>query len=564
MTAATPTAVALPSATTTAVPLPAARAAAISWNFGDLFDALDLALAPRTALIHGDLIRTWGEFGARSNRLARALLERGLRPGDKVAFFLRNSPAYLELFAACVKARLVHVNVNYRYVEAELDHVLRSCDARAVVFDTEFVPQIEALRGGLPHDTVFAVVGGEDDSASPAAHDTRAWSFERLCTEGDPGPLQIARSGDDLYFQCTGGTTGMPKAVMWRQHDRISLFGMARGDNARDHAESVATRSNHPVVVPACPLMHSTGLTTALLTLCAGGAVVTLTDHRFDPTELLTTIDRRNVTSVAIVGDAFGRPILDALQRDSASFSLQSVTSISSAGVMWSAECKQELLRYFTQATLRDSLGSSEGSGLAAMETRPGAAAETGAFALGEGVKVFTDDLREVEPGSGELGRIAKSGFIPLGYYRDETKTAETFPTIDGVRYAVPGDWCRVEADGTIRLIGRGSTCINTGGEKVFPEEVETALCRLHGVVDALVIGVPDDRWGEVVVAVVQRESAADVGAEYLRSQLRQHLASYKVPKLLYFIEAVPRAASGKADYAGARRYVERHGLDHT
>jgi 3-oxocholest-4-en-26-oate---CoA ligase len=517
------------------------------WNFGDLFDALAPALGERPALMHGDVVRTWTEFGARSNRLARALIHRGLQPNDKVAFVLRNSPAYMELFAACVKARLVHVNVNYRYVDNELLYVLQNSDARAVVFDAEFAPQIQRLRDRL--DPAIALIQVDSEPSASVESAMLSESYEHLCSEGDATPLDIRRSGEDMYFQYTGGTTGMPKAVMWRQHDRISLFAMARGRDASDHAAQTASRSAYAVLLPACPLMHSTALTTAISTLCGGGAVVTLPGHRFDAAELLETIERRNVSALSIVGDAFARPVLDELRTTSRSFDLGSVISISSAGVIWSAECKQEMLNYFPNAILRDSLGSSEGSGLASMETRAGSTAETGTFVLGDGVKVFTEDFREVVPGSGELGRIAKSGYIPVGYYRDEVRTAETFPVVNGVRYAIPGDWCSVESDGTIHLIGRGSTCVNTGGEKVFPEEVEIALCQLPGVVDALVTGVPDERWGQAVAAVVRVAPGVSADAADMRTRLRERLAGYKIPKHLVFVDDVPRAASGKADY---------------
>ena len=533
------------------------------WNFGDLFDALAPALGNKPALIHGDVVVSWAEFGTRSNRLARALVNRGLKPNDKVAFFLRNSPAYLELFAACVKARLVHVNVNYRYVETELLHVLTAFDVRAVVFDDEFDDQISSMRDRLAADTLYVAVGPRSVSQESAAGGEGnevprgIESFERLCTEGDSSALPLERSGDDLYFQCTGGTTGMPKAVMWRQHDRIALFGMAQGTDAAGHASLTGARENSSILLPACPLMHSTALTTALVALCGGGTVVTLVDPRFNAEELLETVQRRNVSTLSIVGDAFSRPILEVLRKQPSGFNLDSVTSISSAGVMWSSECKTELHTYFGQAVLRDSLGSSEGSGLASMETRVGSSSETGRFLIGDNVKVFTDDFREVTPGSSELGRIAKSGFIPVGYYRDEVKTAETFPVIKGIRYSIPGDWCSVETDGTIRLFGRGSNCINTGGEKVFPEEVEVALCRLEGVVDALVVGVPDEGWGEAIAAVVQCHSPGghDVpDAESLRVQLRSVLAGYKIPKHIRFVDEVPRAANGKAEY---RRVLE-------
>ena len=516
-------------------------------NFGDLLDAVGEVAADRTAIVYGDQSYSWRAFSERSNRLARSLIAMGFRPGDKVAFYLRNSPAYVELLAACFKARLVHVNVNYRYVDNELFYIFDNSDAALVVFDPEFRAQVDALMPRLTKVRAFMQTKTLTDNGS-------AYSFEQACAQGDGSSLQIQRSGEDLYFMYTGGTTGYPKAVMWPQNNRIEVIGMTAATSAREHARNVADAGVWPVVLPACPLMHSTGFTTSVSVLCNGGCVVMLPSARFDARECLREIDRCGVTSVALVGDAFSVPILEVLRGEAAAYDLSRVQTLTSAGAMWSANNKIELLEYFPNAVLRDSLGASEGSRLGSSEMRAGGSGRTGRFTAGANTKVLTEDHRELEPGSGEAGLIATTGPIPLGYYKDEERNRKTFPIIDGVRHAIPGDWCTLEADGTINLLGRGSGCINTGGEKVFPEEVEEALKVHPEVLDAAVFGVADERWGEAVAGVIRVRTSAAADEEAIRMDLRTRLAAYKCPKQLVVVEGSFRAENGKMDYAAAKR----------
>jgi fatty-acyl-CoA synthase len=514
-------------------------------NFGDLFDELARVIGDRPALMHGERCISWQEFDERSNRLARHLLGAGLAPGSKVAFYLRNSPAYLELFAACVKARMTHANVNYLYVDEELLHVLDNSDAQAVVYDVEFAPHIESLSPRLDKVALYLEVGG-DGSCGGAA------SFEAACTSGDAAPLDMLRSGSDLYFMYTGGTTGYPKAVMWEHKHRIAVIGMSAAADAAGHAEQVAAQPG-PLVMPACPLMHSTGFTTAVAALVAGGCVALLPSRSFDAETCLQEIDRLGIERLAIVGDAFSVPILEHLRAHGEDYELGSVTLISSAGAMWSAECKRELLEYFPRAVLADSLGSSEGSRLGSRITSHGADIATARFQLGPDVKVFTEDFREVNPGSGEAGMIATTGSIPLGYYKDDERTASTFPTIDGVRYSMAGDWCTLEADGTMVLLGRGNNCINSGGEKIYPEEVEEAL-KLHpDIEDVAVIGTPDKRWGQAVTAVVRTRNNQRLKEESIKAHLQDRLARYKHPKQYKQVTARIRHDNGKVNYRTVR-----------
>ncbi len=515
-------------------------------NFGDLLDAVGEVVADRPALVYGPLTRSWREFSERTNRLARHLMALGLEPGAKVAFYLRNSPSYVELLAACFKARLTHVNVNYRYLDEELYHIFDNSDAAAIAYDPEFRPHVQALRPRLQKVRVFF-------ESEIGQHGEDAQSLEQGCVSGDGSSLDVQRAGDDLYFMYTGGTTGMPKAVMWPHNNRIEVIGIARGDTAAEHARSVADSDVFPVLLPAAPLMHSTGFTSTVSALCAGGCVVLLPSPRFDAAECLSEIERCRVTAIALVGDAFSVPILEELRARGGDYDLSSVQALTSAGAMWSAGNKRALLDYFGNASARDSLGSSEGSRLGSAELKPGENTETGTFTMGPNTRVLTEEFRDVAPGSGEAGLLATFGPIPLGYYKDEARNRETFPTIDGVRHSIPGDWCTLEADGTITLLGRGSNCINTGGEKVFPEEVEEALKAHPDVLDAAVFGVPDERWGEAVAGVVRVRSVTDTDESALGDYLKTRLAGYKRPKKLSCVLQSFRAENGKMDYDAAK-----------
>lgn len=521
-------------------------------NYGDLFEAIAQVIPERPAVRCGSMVRTWAEFDARTNCLARWLLAQGLGVHSKVAFYLRNSPAYVELFGACAKARLTHANVNYRYVGKELLHVLDNSDAEVVVYDDAYAEQVAALRPSLPKVRAYLEVGsGEPLNAFASA-------FRDAVETGDPAPLGNRRSGIDQYFMYTGGTTGYPKAVVWQHRDRIAIMRMSDAPDAATHAALVAAKPIGPAVLPACPLMHSTGLTTMLSTLCQGGCVVLLPSSTFSASECLQQIQEHGVSQLAIVGDAFSVPILEHLRAHPRAYDLSSVEIIFSAGAMWSEPCKRELLEYFVNAALNDALGSSEGSGLGASRMRRGESVRTAAFTVGANVKIFTEDFREVQPGSGEAGLIAKAGPLPLGYYKDPERTARTFPVINGVRYSIPGDWCRIEADGTMTLLGRGNNCINTGGEKVYPEEVEEALKTAPGVLDAAVLGQPDPRWGQAVVALVRthRDGALDEAA--VRAHLDDALARYKHPKRFVHTRVDFRHDNGKVNYRAARALLDQ------
>jgi len=536
------------------------------WNFGDLLEGIEGRLPPDApALIHGDREVSWGELARRTRSLAAGLIARGAQPGDKVAFYLRNSTAYTELLGACFKARLVHVNVNFRYVDDELHYIVDDSDAAFVVFDAEFEDRIERIRARLPKVRGWLQVGG-----TPASY---AESYESVALEAPEADLAIERSPDDLVFIYTGGTTGVPKGVMWRQEDIWGAIGAGTSIRAnagkapaspQEHIDNVAAQGPGPRQMCVCPLMHGTGLLTAIGNFVGGGSILTLQGARFDAGELFDEAQRLRAGSLVIVGDAFARPMLEALDAEPDRWALDDLKVILSSGVMWSREVKEGLLRHLPDVSLADLFGSSEaiGFGRSVTSRKQPDGGRTARFRVGNHCKVFTEDFREVVPGSGERGFIARTGPIPVGYYKDPEKTAKTFPEIDGVRYSIPGDWCTVEADGTLTLLGRGSATINTAGEKVHSEEVEEVL-KLHpDVADALVVGVPDPKWGQAVTAVVELQSGSFDEAD-LRSHVRGHLAGYKAPKRVFAVPDVMfRAPNGKADYKAASAFIrEQMGL---
>ncbi len=514
----------------------------LSLSFGTIFANVASAVDPaHPATIHGDTVTSWGDFDRRTNAIAAACHAAGAVPGDRIAHLMRNSPAYLQTTIAAFKARLVHVNINYRYTGEELFYILDNSDAAVLVYDAEFEPLVASIRDRL-NVKLFLQVGGK---APDYARD-----FE-IVAEGSATLAEQAHSPEDMLFIYTGGTTGMPKGVMWDQ-GALSAMMMAGAGIPTDvdlagylDLVRAGTGRYRALVMP--PLMHGTGFIIAVSTLSRGGTVVTLPGEAFEPELAVETCQRLACDYTVIVGDAFGRPLLRAL--DAGHGSIASLAVMISSGTMWSPEVKAGLLRHAPNLMIVDSLGSSESLGLGnSVQTSANAGAATKFSADGQTL-IVDDDLRPVPPGT--RGRIARGGLIPRGYWRDAKKSAETFVTIDGTRYAMAGDWAIIEADGSFTLLGRGSQCINTAGEKVFPEEVEEMLKTHPAVDDALVFGVPDDKWGQAVTAVVEAPAGAD--PEALRAHVRGHLAGYKTPKRVIIVPKVPRAPNGKADYAAAR-----------
>ena len=529
----------------------------MAWNFGDILDAIEPVLpqdAP--ALIHGERIVTWGQLSRRSNNLARALIARGAQPGDKVAFYMRNRPEYLETLAACFKARLTHVNVNYRYTADEVFYIFDNSDAQTVVYGSEFRDIIAQIQPRLDKVKTFVEITADGETADFAV------DYETLADVGDGAPLGIARSGEDMLFIYTGGTTGMPKGVMWTHGDMREITLQAARklgpvpESPAELAAAIKVTGPGGRLIPAPPLMHGTGLLTGMGAILAGGCVITLESPSFDADELLAAVDKHKPQSLVIVGDSFAKPILTTLDAAPGRYDVSSVAVIISSGVMWSLEVKRGLLEHMPQAMLNDGFSSSEAIGMGASIMTKAGEVQTAKFMVGDRCRVFDENDQPVAPGSGRSGIVALGPPNPLGYYKDDEKTAKTFRTIDGVRYSIPGDWCVVEADGSLTLLGRGSACINTAGEKVFPEEVEEALKTHPSVEDALVVGLPDEKWGQSVTAVIRLADGESLDEDQLRRHVRERLAGYKTPKRVLTGEVSLRAPNGKANYKAASDFA--------
>jgi fatty-acyl-CoA synthase len=529
------------------------------WNFADLWEGIAARFGDADALVQGDRRITWAEMDARANGIARHLLDGGAVQQDKVALYLYNCPEYIEGSFAAFKAGLVPVNTNYRYLDDELAYLWDNADAVAVVFHGSFTDRVEAVRSRVP--TVRHWLWVDDGHG-----DCPGWALpyeQAAATTSARVEAPWGRSGDDILMIYTGGTTGMPKGVMWRQDDLVrALCATSNSLLTQDPeevggAEAAVAAIAGPGVpgLPACPLMHGTGWFTANIYLTNAGSVVCLEQRHLDVTELLDTVERERVGALTIVGDTFAKPIVKALDANPGKWDLSSLVLVSSSGVMWSEGTKKALLAHHPGMMLLDSFSSSEAVGMGQSISAAGAEDRTAHFSLGPGARVFDDDGRPVEAGSGVRGRVAIPGHVPIGYHKDPEKSAATFITYDGVRYSMPGDYATVDADGTISLLGRGSMCINTGGEKVFPEEVEEAL-KIHGhVADAVVVGVPDDKFGEAITAVVE-PGDGPVDEAALIAHVKEHLAHYKAPKRVLSIDTIGRAPNGKVDYKRMRAYA--------
>ncbi len=532
-------------------------------NLASVWEAIADHRGDALALHCGDVSRTWSEFEARAARLAGALEAAGVRPGDNVALALYNGNEYMEAVFAAFKQRAAPCNVNYRYVEPELGYLVDNSDAKAVFFDGALAERFGNIRTSLTGVALWIQVGGDD---------VPDWAvgYESLIESSTPAP-RIERSGDDLWILYTGGTTGHPKGVMWPHRNLIAItkrvfdgIGVAMPtslDQIPATVDAVDATGLTPRQMAASPLMHGTAGIGSLMTLLVGGAVMTLTSRSLDADELWRVIERQRCTAVSIVGDVFCVPMVEALDRRADAgdpVDMTSIRTITSSGVMWSQPVKERLLAHAravgSQMICVDSLGSSEGVGFAGKESKGGGDTETATFTLGPNAAVFTPDGRRVEPGSLEQGQLAVGGPIPTGYYGDPVKSAETFREIEGRRWSIPGDWATVAADATIILLGRGSVSINTGGEKVFPEEIEEELKLLDAVVDANVVGVPDPKWGSAVTAIVELADGATVTDDELVDALRLRLSGYKLPKHVVRVDTLFRSPNGKSDYKWAVR----------
>ncbi|MBV8986897.1 MAG: acyl-CoA synthetase [Acidimicrobiia bacterium] len=523
----------------------------MDFNLADIFETIVDVVPDREAIVCEDDRLTYAELEEKANRLGHHLQEAGVQPGQHVGVQLYNSIEYLTTAVACLKIRAVPVNVNYRYVEEELSYLYNDADLVALVVHRELASRAAAVRTEkLKH----VVLVDDDSGADLGGLDAVPW--DEAILKGSPERGFGPRSGDDLYIIYTGGTTGMPKGVMWRQED-IFFSGMGGGDPAgrpAERPEQIAEQAagrDPSATFPMAPLMHGAAQLASFICFHWGGKVVL--QHKFEPKAALRLMEREKVNTVSLVGDAMARPLADALDEPDANYDLSSLIVISSAGAVFSDAVRDQLKEHLPNIFLVDAYGASETGhqGTMAAESSP----EKGLrFTMNDNTTVLDDDLKPVEPGSGVVGRVALKGHVPLGYYNDPEKTATTFKEIDGQRWVLPGDMATIEADGTVLVFGRGSVCINSGGEKIYPEEVEAALKSHPDVFDAVVVGVKDEKWGERVTALVQARPGRTLDPDEVVAHCRTKVAGYKAPRQIYVLDELVRSPSGKADYPWARK----------
>lgn len=539
----------------------------MQFNVADLVEAACDRVPEREVLVCGPNRLTYAQLDARANRLAHYLQSLGLGRGQHIGIYGFNSSHWIEAMLAAYKIRAVPINVNYRYVEGELRYLFDNADLVALVHDAQFAPRIAAVRGDCPKLQHFIAM---DDGSGQEVSALGAVAYEHALAHGSPRRDFAPRSGDDLYVLYTGGSTGLPKGVMWRQHDVIFTLGGGIDHITKEPAEGPATLTNkinpdsYITMAPLAPLMHGAAQWAVLGPLFIGNRIV-LWSGRFDPHEVWRLVERERVNTLSLTGDAMGRPLIEALGEPGVSYDLSSLIVITSTAAVFSPSVKLQYLERFPNVMLMDAVGASEQgfTGITMVTKESLTQSSTAASGLrmnpGRDVTVFDEHFKRVAPGSGVVGRLARGGNVPLGYYKDPQKTADTFVTVDGQRWAIPGDYATIEADGSITVLGRGSVSINSGGEKIFPEEVEGALKSHPGVFDVLVVGVPDERWGSRVAAVIQPRPGHQPTLHDLDAHCRTHIAGYKVPRELHVVEQVKRSPSGKPDYPWAQE-VARSG----
>ncbi len=528
-------------------------------NLADLFEAAVDAYPEREYLVANGERRTYAEMEARANRLAHHLAAQGIGPGDHVGIYSYNSVEWVETAWAVFKLRAVWININYRYVKEELRYLLTNADLKALVHQREFSPLVADLLPDLPQLSHVIVVNDGTDAPHPSPDSV---DYEDALAAQSPERDFGPRSGDDIYILYTGGTTGMPKGVVWRHEDVFYALGGGTDPITNTRIEDPGTMvdkgAGGPLTfLPVAPLMHGATQWAVMGQSFVGSKIVLVA--KFDPHQVWNLVETEKVNSVMITGDAMGKPLIESLSDEGTHHDLSTLFAVVSSAALFSAPVKDEFFAHLPDIMITDAVGSSEGGNNGMTVVTPGhTAMKSGptVHLLGQTV-VFDEDLHEVEPGSGVVGKIARSGDIPQGYYNDPKKTAEVFLTVRGTRYVMPGDYATVEADGSITLLGRGSIVINSGGEKIFPEEVESAVRSHPDVMDAIVCGAPDERWGQTVAAIIQPRVGHDApNLDSIQEHCRSTIAGYKLPRRLHVVETIERSPSGKPDYTWATAIV--------
>ena len=513
-----------------------------TFNLADLFEEVVDAAPERTAVVAGAQRRTYAELDDRANRLANHLVSVGIGKGDHVAIHAMNCVEWVEAFFACFKISAVPINVNYRYMEDELRYLYDNADCVAVIVEPQFRDRLDAVIAELPGVRHVLEIGDEYDAALAAASASRP---------------NLGRSGDDLYMLYTGGTTGMPKGVMWRHEDAFFATMNASRQSAplarpEDLGDEVRASTFAMTMMSIGPMMHGGAQWMMGNGIFIGAKVVLYTERGFDADRILRMVGEEGVNTITTIGDAMARPLAEAvLAAPAGTYDISSLFAFGNGGAPLSAAVREQLKAAAPNAIILDSFGASEtGATGAKMDGGEGFSAPR--FTMGEHTTVLDDDGQQCPPGV--TGKLARSGHIPLGYYKDPRKTADTFPTFAGKRWVVPGDFARIEDDGTISVLGRGSVSINSGGEKIYPEEVEAALKKNPGVFDVIVVGTPSERWGEQVTAIVQARDGHTMSPADVQAHCKTVLSDYKAPRTVFFVDEVQRTPVGKADYKWAKQ----------
>ncbi|WP_433625191.1 acyl-CoA synthetase [Nocardia sp. CA-120079] len=541
----------------------------MSYNIADLVEhAIDL-MPDRVALADDGREVTYAQLEERANKLANYLLQQGVQPGDKVGIYSRNTVEAVEAMVAVFKARAVMINVNFRYVENELQYIFDNSDMVALIHERRYSDRVAGVRPNTPLLKTVIVV--DDDTTGTIATAADSVEYETVLAESSGERDFGERSPDDIFMLYTGGTTGLPKGVMWRHEDWWRVLGgginFLTGEYVEDEWHQAKTGAGNPQMVrfPIPPMIHGGSQTATFHSLFDGGKAVMIPE--FTGHGVWQHIDRHKINLIFITGDAMARPMMDALAEGNPEtgepYDLSSLYLIASSAALFSPTLKDQFLERLPNRMITDSIGSSE-TGFGGLAVVAKGANHTGGprVKIDAATQVLDDQGNPVAPGSGQVGFLARSGHIPVGYYKDEAKTKATFKEFNGIRYSIPGDYARVEEDGTVTMLGRGSVSINSGGEKIYPEEVEGALKIHPEIFDALVVGVPDERWGQRVAAVVQCRGDKRPTLDELRPVLTQEIASYKLPRSVWFVDQIKRNPAGKPDYRWAKAQTEERPAD--
>ncbi len=537
----------------------------MEFNAADIFEGVVDRVPDREAIVHGSTRLTYKELDARSNKAANALKKLGIKKGSHIGIYAFNCVEWLEIMLGAYKLCAIPININYRYVEEELKYLIENADMEAIFYHKQFSRKLENIKGQLPLLKSFICINDHSDDEDAIEE---SFEFENLIINEDESRLKVQRSGDDQYILYTGGTTGMPKGVVWRMEDVLMTLGggidAVTGEKYKT-PEEFADKcfQDQTIALALAPFMHGGAQWQSFNAFFSGWKLIINDQISFDADYIWEVVAKEKVMNLTIMGDAMGRPLCDALPKSiEKGLDLSSLFVLSSTASVFSATIKDTILEFLPNLFLIDAVGSSEtGATGVNIHTRDGKLKDSGGgpkFTKPDFSEILNLDTKDIIPPSDTqtIGYLARKGHVPLAYYKDEEKSKKTFIEVNGERYSIPGDMAKYEADGQMTLLGRGSVSINSGGEKIFPEEVEMALKAHPNIFDCLVVGVKDDRWGQKVVAVIQRREDIEMSLEEIKEVASKYIASYKMPKAIVFSELIERAPSGKPNYKWAQQYA--------